>query len=102
MLCYLVENDFWDCVVISAADVQQKECFQQQIDEKLKNQDICGKTSYFVIEDCPGVALGSGGSTFLILKFLINAFGEKLLKMKVLICHAGIPPSVVVQHNYIF
>lgn len=82
-------EETWDCVVISAADVQQKECFQQQIDQMLANEDICRTTTYLVVEDCPGYALGSGGSTFLILKYLLGIFGEKLFHMKILISHAG-------------
>lgn len=82
--------DFWDCVVISASDEKQRECFQQQLDEKLKKGDIPKTAQYLVVADCPGVALGSGGSTFHILKHLKGLFGENLFQKKIWISHAGI------------
>lgn len=83
------KTDFWDCVVISAGDNQQKECFQQQLNEKLVNGELPGATEYLVIDDCPGCALGSGGSTFYILKQLKDHFSDKLYEKKILISHAG-------------
>ncbi|XP_057377678.1 fucose-1-phosphate guanylyltransferase-like [Daphnia carinata] len=81
--------EFWDCLVISAADEKQKDCFQQQLDEQLKKGELPRGTKYLVIADCPGSALGSGGSTFHILKLLKDLFGNELFHMKIWISHAG-------------
>jgi hypothetical protein len=89
MTFFCLDDAFWDCVVISAGDEEQRECFKQQLDEKLANGEIPRATNYLVIADCPGYALGSGGSTFHILKHLKNLFSENLFQMKIWISHAG-------------
>lgn len=61
--CYTERDDLWDCIVISAADVEQKEGFERQIKQKLDNDELPKSVNYFVIAD-PGPSVGSGGASF--------------------------------------
>jgi len=80
----------WDCVVISAADTEQKKCFQLQLQEKVFKKDI-PNLKYLVVEDPPGHVIGSGGSTMHVLSELKKMYGprEDLHSKKILLIHAG-------------
>jgi fucose-1-phosphate guanylyltransferase len=82
-------SDQWDCIVISAADEEQKACFEMQLNAKINKGDIPSEIKYLVIADPPGVALGAGGSTFFILKSLESIYKEELYSKKIWIVHAG-------------
>ena len=58
-----MNDDIWDCVAVSAADLDQKNGFEQQIQLKLENGEIPKSVSYVVIAD-PAPSLGSGGASF--------------------------------------
>ncbi|XP_072040884.1 fucose-1-phosphate guanylyltransferase-like [Amphiura filiformis] len=80
---------FWDLVVLSAADDDQRVAFQMQIDEKIKRKELPLNVNYLTFAD-PGTAkIGGGGSLMDILTELTRMYGEKLLRMKVLIIPAG-------------
>ncbi|KAG0293100.1 hypothetical protein BGZ96_003323 [Linnemannia gamsii] len=84
------EPPFWDIVVITAGDEQQKHCYQQRIDQKLAERSIPTRARYLVIEDPPYSKIGSGGSTCLVMKVLQGKFpADFLLEARTLLIHAG-------------
>ncbi|KAF9550383.1 hypothetical protein EC957_000685 [Mortierella hygrophila] len=87
-----VDNEvpFWDIVVVTAGDKQQKQCYQRRIDQKLTDRSIPSRARYLVIEDPPNSKIGSAGSTCLVMKILQETFpADFLLQARTLLIHAG-------------
>ena len=68
---------FWDLVVVTAADKDQKAYYETQLNERLQRNEIPKQTRYLVIADPPGPKIGSGGATFYVLDFLHNNIPKK-------------------------
>ncbi|KAF9908340.1 hypothetical protein EC991_009892 [Linnemannia zychae] len=68
------QQPFWDIVVITAGDHQQKHCYQRRVDQKLAEGAIPSRARYLVIQDPPKSKIGSGGSTCLVMKILQEKF----------------------------
>ncbi len=92
----LIENKFndgykklWDLVIISAISQKQKECYEKQIEIKLKSEKLPSQFKYKVLNDPDNCKIGSGGSTLNIIKNLFNEYNEKLFDMKIMLIHAG-------------
>ncbi|KAF9153671.1 hypothetical protein BG015_002929 [Linnemannia schmuckeri] len=84
------ELPFWDIVVVTAGDKQQKHCYRRRIDQKLAERSIPSRARYLVIEDPPNSKIGSGGSTCLVMKILQENFPtDFLLQARTLLIHAG-------------
>ncbi|KAF9340314.1 hypothetical protein BGZ91_002605 [Linnemannia elongata] len=84
------ELPFWDIVVVTAGDKQQKYCYQRRINQKLTNSSIPSRARYLVIEDPPNSKIGSAGSTCLVMKILQETFpADFLLQARTLLIHAG-------------
>ncbi|KAG0271552.1 hypothetical protein BGZ95_000631 [Linnemannia exigua] len=84
------QQPFWDIVVITAGDKQQKHCYQRRIDQKLAERSIPSRARYLVIEDPPNSKIGSGGSTCLVMKTLQERFPSDMLSQaRTLLIHAG-------------
>ena len=49
---------FWDVVVLTTADEDQKDAYLAQIQDKLKRKEIPSGVEYHVISDPPGVKVG--------------------------------------------
>lgn len=79
----------WDLVIISAINHKQKECYENQIELKLKSGKLPTQFNYRVLNDPDGCKIGSGGSTLNIIKRLYDEFNEKLFEMKIMLIHAG-------------
>ncbi|XP_060067670.1 fucose-1-phosphate guanylyltransferase-like [Ylistrum balloti] len=82
-------QEFWDIVVITAGDEDQKKAFEAQIDSKLSQKELPLDCPIHVVADPPGPKLGNGGSTFTSLQFLEKEYKEDLFKKRVLLIHAG-------------
>ena len=50
---------FWDVVAITAADSEQKEAFEMQIEDKLHRREIPSGVPYHVFSDPPGPKIGN-------------------------------------------
>ncbi|KAG0380872.1 hypothetical protein BGX24_003733 [Mortierella sp. AD032] len=84
------QQPFWDIVVVTAGDEQQKLCYQRRIDQKLAEGSIPSRARYLVIEDPPNSKIGSGGSTCLVMKTLQETFpSDMLYQARTLLIHAG-------------
>uniref|UniRef100_H2YSE9 GDP-fucose pyrophosphorylase domain-containing protein n=1 Tax=Ciona savignyi TaxID=51511 RepID=H2YSE9_CIOSA len=82
-------GEFWDLVVITAADHKQREAYEVQISSKLKANELPTSAEYVVVEDPPGYKIGNGGSTMVVLEVLYEKYGENLYDKKCIIIHAG-------------
>ncbi|XP_013403630.1 fucose-1-phosphate guanylyltransferase isoform X2 [Lingula anatina] len=80
---------FWDIVVITAADEEQKKAYELQLYGKLQRNEIPKGIPYHVYADPPGYKLGSGGSTFTALSELHKIYNQDLFDKKILMIHAG-------------
>ncbi|KAI6659402.1 hypothetical protein LOD99_10821 [Oopsacas minuta] len=81
---------FWDIIVITASDTSQRNAYQLQIEQKMKNKLIPSFCTYRVYPDPVGVKIGSGGATMWVLDHLRNEFGWKeVSKKRVMLIHAG-------------
>ncbi|KAL5012872.1 hypothetical protein ScPMuIL_011423 [Solemya velum] len=83
------QSPFWDIVVITAADADQKIAFEAQVQQKLQNKELPLDLPIYVVADPPGPKLGNGGSTFSALDFLNKKYGSKLFDLHTLLIHAG-------------
>ncbi|XP_026881062.2 fucose-1-phosphate guanylyltransferase isoform X2 [Electrophorus electricus] len=82
-------GEFWDLVVLTAVDEEQKRAYELQIRHKCDRKEIPLGIQYHVIADPPGRKIGNGGSTLHSLQLLNDQYGEALSKFKVLLIHAG-------------
>lgn len=80
---------FWDVVVLTASDEDQKFAFECQIEGKLERKEIPNGLPYVVFSDPPGPKIGCGGATMHVIHQLSQMYGEKLDKLLVLIINAG-------------
>ncbi|XP_028259246.1 fucose-1-phosphate guanylyltransferase [Parambassis ranga] len=82
-------GQFWDVVVLTAADSSQREAYELQVREKLSRKELPLGTQYKVFSDPPGPKVGNGGSTLHALQQLKDIFGKALSGLRVLLIHAG-------------
>ncbi|KAK3812272.1 MAG: L-fucokinase-domain-containing protein [Benniella sp.] len=83
-------DPFWDVVVVTAGDAQQRLVYEQRINQELDGGRIPSQAKYHVVDDPPGSKIGSGGSTLLVMKVLKDLYPPEFLnKARVLLIHAG-------------
>ncbi|XP_010863344.1 fucose-1-phosphate guanylyltransferase [Esox lucius] len=82
-------GEFWDLVVLTAVDEDQREAYELQISEKLKRRHIPHGIPYHVFSDPPGPKIGNGGATLYSLQKLEDIYGKALGEYRVLLIHAG-------------
>lgn len=82
-------GEFWDLVVVTAVDDQQKDVYELQIREKVERKELPLGINYHVFSDPPGSKIGNGGSTMLSLERLDDIYGKKLSAFRVILIHAG-------------
>nr|XP_033771859.1 fucose-1-phosphate guanylyltransferase isoform X9 [Geotrypetes seraphini] len=82
-------GEFWDVVVITAADKQQELAYQQQISEKVRRKELPLGVHYNVFADPPGAKIGNGGSTLYALQRLEGLYGDKWTHFTIILIHAG-------------
>ncbi|KAF2070676.1 hypothetical protein CYY_008002 [Polysphondylium violaceum] len=83
------KDQFWDTIVITAIDDQQKDYYELVLREKIKVNEIPSFIEYIVISDPKGYKIGCGGSTIYVLSILKEKLGAKFDKSKILLLHAG-------------
>ncbi|KAG9270109.1 fucose-1-phosphate guanylyltransferase [Astyanax mexicanus] len=82
-------GEFWDLVVITAVDEDQRASYELQIQEKCNRKELPIGVSYLVFADPPGYKIGNGGSTLHSLQLLSDQYGESLSRFRVILIHAG-------------
>ncbi|XP_063057537.1 fucose-1-phosphate guanylyltransferase [Engraulis encrasicolus] len=82
-------GQFWDLVVLTAVDEDQKFAYELQIKEKLGRKELPFGLPYHVFADPPGSKIGNGGSTLYALQHLEEMYGKALSAFRVILIHAG-------------
>ncbi|KAK2166160.1 hypothetical protein LSH36_41g11007 [Paralvinella palmiformis] len=80
---------FWDAVVLTTADDDQKVAFEHQIEQKLKRKEIPLGIPYLVFSDPPGPRAGCGTSLMNAICLLRELYGEKLDSYRILLISCG-------------
>lgn len=80
---------FWDIVVLTAVDEDQRNAYEIQIKEKLGRKELPLGVPYHVFADPPGHKIGNGGSTLYSLEHLQTLYGTALSGLRVILIHAG-------------
>lgn len=82
-------GEFWDVVVVTAVDENQRKAYELQISEKVDRKELPVGVHYKVFSDRPGPKIGNGGSTLYALQQLSDIYGTSLGRLKVILIHAG-------------
>jgi len=80
---------FWDIVVLTASDNDQKLAYEMQITEKLRRREIPHEVDYLVFADPPGPKIGCGGATMYVIARLTDIYAERLDSLYILLINAG-------------
>ncbi len=88
----------WDYVILTASNEAQAKAYEVQIEYRLKNHQIPGKTHYAVIPDLNGRRVGSGGATLSCVKYVADREGTFAGK-KILVIHSGGDSKRVPQYS---
>lgn len=82
-------GEFWDVVVVTSIDENQRDAYELQIREKIERKELPLGIDYKVFSDPPGSKIGNGGSTLYTLQHLFDLYGKALSRLRVLLVHAG-------------
>ncbi|KAM6166975.1 fucose-1-phosphate guanylyltransferase isoform 1-T1 [Erethizon dorsatum] len=82
-------GEFWDIVVLTAADEKQELAYRQQLSEKLKRKELPLGVQYHVFVDPAGSKIGNGGSTLCALRCLEKLYEDKWNSFTILLIHSG-------------
>ena len=80
---------FWDVVVLTASDNDQKQAYEMQIAGKLHRREIPRGVDYLVFADPPGPKIGCGGATMCAISQLTDIYTDRLDSMYILLINAG-------------
>ena len=80
---------FWDVVVLTASDNDQKLAYEMQIAGKLRRREIPRGVDYLVFADPPGPKIGCGGATMRAVSQLTDIYAERLDSLYILLINAG-------------
>ena len=86
---YEIAFRFWDVVVLTASDNEQKLAYEMQIAGKLHRREIPQGVDYLVISDPPGPKIGCGGATMNVVAHLADKYAERLDSLYILLINAG-------------
>jgi len=80
---------FWDVVVLTASDSDQKLAYELQIAGKVHRREIPQGVDYLVFADPPGPKIGCGGATMRAVSQLTDIYAERLDSLYILLINAG-------------
>ena len=80
---------FWDVVVLTASDDDQKLAYETQVTGKLRRREIPRGVDYLVFADPPGPKIGCGGATMRAVAQLTDIYAERLDSLYILLINAG-------------
>ena len=90
----------WDYIVLTASNEDQASVYRKEIEYRLNNNLLPGKTKYVVLPDPEGKRVGSGGATLNVLKYLAEAEGgSRAFRKKILVIHSGGDSKRVPQYS---
>ncbi|XP_038601013.1 fucose-1-phosphate guanylyltransferase [Tachyglossus aculeatus] len=82
-------GQFWDVVVLTAADEKQEFAYEQQLSSKLKRKELPLGVHYHVFADPAGTKIGNGGATLCALQRLEELHRDKWNCFTILLIHSG-------------
>ncbi|XP_074650012.1 fucose-1-phosphate guanylyltransferase-like [Tubulanus polymorphus] len=80
---------FWDIVVLTTADEEQKIAYELQLQDKRMKKGLPESLQFHIFADKPAIKSGNGGATINSLGALYEIYGERVYEMKILMIHAG-------------
>ena len=91
--------DFWDAIVITAADEEQASIYREQVRWRTELRQIPSSCAYHIVPDPPGCKIGNGGATLVVLDYLRSEYKERFATLKYLVIHAGGYSQRTPQHS---
>jgi len=85
----IIDVPFWDVVVLTASDADQKLAYESQLAGKLRRREIPRGVDYLVFADPPGPKIGCGGATMHVVAQLTDIYAERLDALRILLINAG-------------
>lgn len=90
----------WDYVILTASNEVQAETYREQIEFRLKNNQLPMVTKYAVLPDPDGKRVGSGGATFNAMRYVMendesHCFEDK----RILVIHSGGDSKRIPQYS---
>ena len=90
----------WEYVILTASNEDQAAAYRKEIEYRLQNALLPGKTKYVVLSDPDGKRVGSGGATLNVLKYLVKTEGSRdVFQKKLLVIHSGGDSKRVPQYS---
>lgn len=90
----------WDYVILTASNEDQAAAYRKEIEYRLQNTLLPGKTRYVVLPDPDGKRVGSGGATLNVLRYLVEAEESRdVFQKKLLVIHSGGDSKRVPQYS---
>lgn len=90
----------WDYVILTASNEDQAAAYRKEIEYRLQNALLPGKTKYVVLSDPDGKRVGSGGATLNVLRYLVEAEESRdVFQKKLLVIHSGGDSKRVPQYS---
>ena len=90
----------WDYVILTASNEDQAAAYRKEIEYRLQNTLLPGKTKYVVLPDPDGKRVGSGGATLNVLRYLVEAEESRdVFQKKLLVIHSGGDSKRVPQYS---
>ena len=90
----------WDYVILTASNEDQAAAYRKEIEYRVQNALLPGKTKYVVISDPAGKRVGSGGATLNVLRYLVETEGSRdVFQKKLLVIHSGGDSKRVPQYS---
>ncbi len=83
------DDAYWDLVVITAGAAEQRDWYEQQVEEKRRRGELPDGLQFRVIADPGGVRTGDGGATLHVISELHRDLGDALFETRVLLIHSG-------------
>lgn len=90
----------WDYVILTASNEDQAAAYRKEIEYRLQNALLPGKTKYVVLSDPDGKRVGSGGATLNVLRYLVEAEESlEVFQKRLLVIHSGGDSKRVPQYS---
>ncbi len=88
----------WDYVILTASNAAQARAYELQLEHRLKNGHLPGRTHYAVIPDRDGQRVGSGGATLSCIRYVARQPGG-LEGKRILVIHSGGDSKRIPQYS---
>lgn len=94
----------WDYIILTASNEAQATAYRNQIENRLEKGLLPEETTYAVLPDPEGKRVGSGGSTFQVMRYIADQEPERenpFKNRRILVIHSGGDSKRVPQYSAI-